>query len=267
MFAQAQIAMQRIDALSRRFDNPGSYLPLTDAEHRHQPIGKIDRIGMRNVRFSFPSPEAGQGFSLGPATFELNAGEITFITGENGGGKTTLMKLLLGLYTPNSGNILLNGSPVTTDQADDYRQSFATIFSDYFLFDELRLPAGVQPEQVISYLERLEIAHKVTMKDGRFTTTDLSTGQRKRLALMHAWVEGRPFLVFDEWAADQDPAFRRVFYTEILPDLRRQGRTVIAISHDDRYFYIADKIITLHDGQVIKDVGDTGAPQVISEAP
>jgi putative ATP-binding cassette transporter len=111
----------------------------------------------------------------------------------------------------------------------------------------------VLPQRALPYLERLEIAHKVSLKNGAFTTTDLSTGQRKRLALVHAYLEGRPVLVFDEWAADQDPTFRHLFYTELLPELRAKGHLLVVISHDDRYFHLADRIITMSAGRIADD--------------
>lgn len=127
-------------------------------------------------------------------------------------------------------------------------------FSDYYLFDDLVQGSATSSlDSAAKYLERLEIAHKVSVKDGVFSTTDLSTGQRKRLALVNAWLEERPVLVFDEWAADQDPAFRRIFYTELLPDLKRLGKTIIVISHDDRYFDIADQLVRLRAGQVVHE--------------
>ena len=125
---------------------------------------------------------------------------------------------------------------------------FTTIFADYYLFDDVVQGDTHIPEDANKYLQRLEIAHKVSVEDGEFTTTDLSTGQRKRLALVNAWLEERPVLVFDEWAADQDPTFRRIFYTELLPDLKRLGKTIIVISHDDRYFDVADRIVRLEGG-------------------
>jgi len=175
------------------------------------------------------------------------------VVGENGGGKTTLIKLLLGLYTPHSGEVLVNGKVVEASSRDDYRQLFTTIFADFFLFEELMDGQHDIPAEAARYLERLEIAHKVGVADGAFTTLDLSTGQRKRLALVHAWLDQRPILVFDEWAADQDPTFRRIFYTELLPDLKRQGRTLIVISHDDRYFDVADQLVRMEQGQLVSE--------------
>lgn len=147
--------------------------------------------------------------------------------------------------------MLRDGSPVLTETRDDYRQLFTTIFSDYYLFEDLIRGEGPVPDVAERYLQRLEVAHKVSVENGVFTTTDLSTGQRKRLALMNAWLEERPVLVFDEWAADQDPAFRHIFYTELLPDLKRLGKTIIVISHDDRYFGIADHLVRLRDGKIV----------------
>ncbi|HWK49940.1 MAG TPA: ATP-binding cassette domain-containing protein, partial [Steroidobacter sp.] len=129
------------------------------------------------------------------------------------------------------------------------------VFADYYLFDEL--PGGAQSaaEQVTAYLHRLKLAHKVGIRDGKFTTTDLSTGQRKRLALINAWLEQRPVLLFDEWAADQDPEFRRLFYMTLLPELKAAGKTIIAVSHDDRYFDVADHIVHMECGRVRMERG------------
>jgi putative ATP-binding cassette transporter len=151
---------------------------------------------------------------------------------------------------------------VGPERRDDYRQLFTTVFSDFYLFEDLaagpdeeqgEASMQVLPQRALPYLERLEIAHKVSLKNGAFTTTDLSTGQRKRLALVHAYLEGRPVLVFDEWAADQDPTFRHLFYTELLPELRAKGHLLVVISHDDRYFHLADRIITMSAGRIADD--------------
>jgi putative ATP-binding cassette transporter len=83
------------------------------------------------------------------------------------------------------------------------------------------------------------------VKDGRLSTTRLSAGQRRRLALLQVFLDRRPVVALDEWAAEQDPIFRRVFYTELLPELQRRGATVVAITHDDRYFHIADRCVTV----------------------
>ncbi|MCP1477774.1 putative ATP-binding cassette transporter [Pseudomonas chlororaphis] len=249
---KAKIAFGRISELSERFSSPEPHL-LLDATEAPKPV--VHSLELRGVSYSPPPVEGSEPFHLGPINLDIKQGDIVFIVGENGCGKTTLIKLLLGLYQPQAGEIRLNGEAVTDLARDDYRQLFTTVFADYYLFDDLVQGGGQQSlDSASQYLDRLEIAHKVSVKDGAFTTTDLSTGQRKRLALVNAWLEGRPVLVFDEWAADQDPAFRRIFYTELLPDLKRLGKTIIVISHDDRYFDIADQLVRMKAGKVITDL-------------
>lgn len=246
---RAKVAFQRIADLSARFATPEPHLHL----ERPAATPAFDgEIALHGVQYSFEAPEGGEAFQLGPVDLRLRRGEMVFIVGDNGSGKTTLIKLLLGLYAPHAGHITLDGRTIGPEQRDDYRQLFTTVFSDFYLFDDLALEAPLHavPEAARPYLERLEIAHKVGVKDGVFTTTDLSTGQRKRLALVHAYLEGRPVLVFDEWAADQDPAFRHLFYTELLPELRAKGHLLVVISHDDRYFHLADRVVTLRGGRI-----------------
>ncbi|WP_422422228.1 cyclic peptide export ABC transporter [Pseudomonas sp. GZD-222] len=250
IISRAQIAFRRIADLAERFSSPEPHL-LLSAEPSPQPA--LERLELRNVQYSFPAVPGSDPFTLGPVNLSIAPGEILFIVGENGCGKTTLIKLLLGLYTPHQGQVLVNGKAVDAQGLDDYRQHFTTIFADYFLFEDLMKDGRTLPADAGQYLERLEIAHKVSVRDGAFTTTDLSTGQRKRLALVSAWLDERPVLVFDEWAADQDPAFRRVFYTELLPDLKRLGKTIIVISHDDRYFDIADHLVRMQAGKVVTE--------------
>ncbi|WP_447793096.1 MULTISPECIES: cyclic peptide export ABC transporter [Pseudomonas] len=248
--SRANIAFKRIADLAEQFSSPEPHLLLSD---KNTPKTVVEHLELRDVHYAFPPVDGSKPFSLGPVNLSIAQGEIVFIVGENGGGKTTLIKLLLGLYAPQGGEIILNGSPVLASNRDDYRQLFTTIFADYFLFDELVQGDQQVPEDANRYLERLEIAHKVSIRDGAFSTTDLSTGQRKRLALLNAWLEERPVLVFDEWAADQDPVFRRIFYTELLPELKYLGKTIIVISHDDRYFDVADQLVRMEAGQVISE--------------
>jgi putative pyoverdin transport system ATP-binding/permease protein len=246
--SRAKIAFRRISELSEQFSSPEPHLLLSDVEPAQRSITSIE---LQDVSYAFPPVEGAQPFRLGPVNLKIQQGDIVFIVGENGCGKTTLIKLLLGLYAPQQGQVRLSGQPVTAEDRDEYRQLFTTIFADYYLFDDVVQGDSHLPQDAQQYLQRLEIAHKVSVRDGKFTTTDLSTGQRKRLALVNAWLEERPVLVFDEWAADQDPTFRRIFYTELLPDLKRLGKTIIVISHDDRYFDVADQLVRLEAGKVV----------------
>jgi len=250
---RAQIAMRRIAELSDRFATAETDLLDDPAD---KVLEHVESIELRGVTYAFGASSAEKPFVLGPIDLRIRRGEIVFIVGENGSGKTTLIKLLLGLYVPDYGLLLRDGMPVVSETRDDYRQLFTTVFSDYYLFDTLLQQGDHRPEIAQRYLDRLELAHKVSVDNGAFSTTDLSTGQRKRLALINAWIEGRPVLVFDEWAADQDPVFRHVFYTELLADLKRLGKTIIVISHDDRYFHCADRVVRLRNGRLDEDDPD-----------
>ena len=188
---------------------------------------------------------------LGPMDLTIHQGELLFIVGGNGSGKTTLAMLLLGLYQPEAGTITLNGVPVTEANLENYRQYFSAVFSDFHLFEQL-LGTDQQAlsDRTTHYIKLFGMAHKVKVIDSKFSTIDLSSGQRKRLALVSSYLEDRPIYLFDEWASDQDPVFKRVFYTELLPDLKARGKTVLIITHDDAYFHLADRIIKLEDGHL-----------------
>ena len=174
-----------------------------------------------------------------------------FLVGGNGSGKTTLAKLLMGLYVPESGEIRVDGQLVTDKTREEYRRLFSAVFADFFLFESL---LGLKTPQLDNraeeYLDRLQLSRKVTIKEGVFSTTDLSQGQRKRLALLTAYLEDRPIYLFDEWAADQDAYFKEIFYLQLLPELKSRGKTAIVISHDDRYYYAGDRLIKLEEGKL-----------------
>ncbi len=247
---QARISFRRILELSAGIGQPDADMPLIQGP-AEGPSAR--EIRLEEVRYGFAGATSGLApFTLGPVDLVLRTGEILFIVGENGAGKTTLVKLLLGLYHPHSGRLLWDGVPVEGEgRLDDYRQLFSTIFSDFFLFDDL--PWEEEPERVQPLLQRLGLGGRLRFQDGRFSTTDLSSGQRKRLALAQVWLDRRPFLVTDEWASDQDPSFRRQFYEDILPELKAAGRGLVVISHDDRYFHVADRILYLTGGRITQE--------------
>ncbi len=198
-----------------------------------------------------------QNFHLGAIDLKFTTDRLIFIVGGNGSGKSTLAKLLTGLYIPEVGEIRLNGKSIDDNNREWYRQHFSVIFPDFFLFVKL-LGTGKDASQLDAqaqdYLKLLQIEHKVQIKDGVLSTTNLSQGQRKRLALLTAYLEDRPIFLFDEWAADQDPVFRDIFYHQLLPDLKERGKLVFAISHDDRYFHVADRVIKLDYGKIESDL-------------
>jgi putative ATP-binding cassette transporter len=212
------------------------------------------RLELRHVTHTYHSDEAEHPFTVGPIDLTLKSGELVFIVGGNGSGKSTLAKLLTGLYVPESGELRLDGEPIVEANREWYRQHFSAIFSDFYLFERL---LGMEitglDEQAQLYLKKLELHKKVDVQAGQFSTTALSQGQRKRLALLAAYLEDRPIYLFDEWAADQDPIFREIFYTQLLAELKQRGKTVLVISHDDHFFHLADRIIKLDYGQIEAD--------------
>lgn len=216
--------------------------------------GDWHTLELRSVSHVYHREGEGENFVLGPLNLSFKPGELVFIVGGNGSGKTTLVKLLTGLYVPEGGKIWLDGRPMEPADREFYRQHFSAVFSDFYLFEELL--GLLDPDldgRAREYLEQLKLSHKVGIVDGKLSTTDLSQGQRKRLGLLTAYLEDRPIYIFDEWAADQDPQFKAVFYLQLLPELRAKGKTVFVITHDDRYYPVADRIIKLDDGQITGD--------------
>lgn len=205
-------------------------------------------LELDNVSFAYKQ-DSSEAFSIGPLSFSVTAGEIVFLVGGNGSGKSTLLKVLAGLYPPDSGRLMVDGVQVTTEGLQRYRELFAAIFADFHLFERLYGLFGVDEQIVSRLLLEMQLADKVRIVDDQWSTLELSTGQRKRLALVVSLLDRKPLLVFDELAADQDPEFRQFLYEQLLPRLKAEGSTVIAATHDDRYFHIADKVIKMEYGK------------------
>jgi putative pyoverdin transport system ATP-binding/permease protein len=249
VFSRASVALDKIQQLGltlasvRAADETG--MEATPGPNSFSKLELVD------ITHAYHREQDDNHFVLGPINLTFQPGELVFIVGGNGSGKSTLAKLLTGLYPPESGEIRIDGRPVTNENRDDYRQVFSAVFVDFYLFDNLLgLHDPRLDEQAGEYLEQLQLSHKVQIAEGRFSTTALSQGQRKRLALLTAYLEDRPFYLFDEWASDQDPVFKEVFYTRLLPELKKRGKAVVVITHDDRYFWAADRIIKLDYGKV-----------------
>jgi len=254
VFSRADIALQHIEKLGLSLASQPSER-MTAA-----PAPEWRTLDLDRVEFHYPPDEGGRGFSVGPISMRLTPGEIVFVTGGNGTGKTTFAKLLTGLYAPDAGEIRLDRTIIGDDNRVAYRQNFSAVFFDFFLFDRfLGIDVAQAGDRIAAYLDELQIAHKVKVRDGSLSTTELSQGQRKRLALLTAYLEDRPIYVFDEWAADQDPVFKDVFYRKLLPELKQRGKAVVVISHDDRYFEIADRVIELQAGKALEPSGDAAA--------
>lgn len=261
VFSRADIALRKVESLGLSLDAQTREPPGGTAPDRAPAFARLE---LRDVAHAYHHEQGEDNFVLGPLNLTLRAGELVFLVGGNGGGKSTLAKIVTGLYPPESGEIRLDGRPVTDANRDDYRQLFSAVFADFYLFESLLgLKTPRLDTRAEEYLSQLHLRHKVKVVDGRLSTTALSQGQRKRLALLTAYLEDRPFYVFDEWAADQDPLFKEIFYRQLLPELRNRGKTILVITHDDRYFHLADRVLKLDYGQLVA----TPKPEVRFDPP
>jgi putative pyoverdin transport system ATP-binding/permease protein len=247
ILGRANASLAKVSALGLAFPP----MPAATA----QPPRALDftrSLRLRGVTHTYFREVDNSVFELGPIDLTLHPGELLFIAGANGSGKTTLAKLLTGLYVSEHGEILVDDVPVRDETRERYRNLFSAVFSDFYLFDP-RL-AAEQPKDLDAranaYISQVHLTHKVQLQQGVFTTTDLSHGQRKRLSLVSAYLEDRPIYLFDEWAADQDPLFKDFFYLHLLPDLKARGKAICVITHDDRYYHLADRLIRLVDGAI-----------------
>ena len=257
----ARVSLDRIEKVMEEFGNLRTVPPLSESAS-HEPFKTLT---LRDVTHSYFHERDERMFSVGPINLTFKPGELVFLVGGNGSGKTTLAKVLTGLYEPEDGVIEVDGKPIGSAERAAYRERFTAVFNDFHLFDALlgiidpndssRAQADARANALVA---KLALDHKVQVVDGAFSTRALSTGQRKRLALVVAYLEDRPFYLFDEWAADQDPAFKAVFYEQLLPELCARGKTVLVITHDDRYFPLADRVLKLDNGSIISET--YGAP-------
>jgi putative ATP-binding cassette transporter len=217
----------------------------------------FDKIEMHGIVFRYTDRFSETAFKIGPIDFSLQPGELVFITGGNGSGKSTFLRVLAGLYPPDSGEIILDGEQVTADTRNRYRALMSAIFFDYHLFQRLYGINELEPGEVDRLLKQFRLSDKTGLSGGEFRTLDLSGGQRRRLALIVSLLEKRPILLLDEWTAEQDPEFRRKFYDELLPDLMRAGATVVVITHDDRYLDELDlpaRKIRMDEGRIVEEI-------------
>ncbi|MDJ0933257.1 cyclic peptide export ABC transporter [Breoghania sp.] len=255
LVGRAEAGLGHVYALEKRLDE-GTSLPVGDAPRENSPFRDFETIELADVTFRYLDAEGNITFTTGPLNLSVRCGETVFLTGGNGSGKSTALKLLCGLYKPGSGRLLCDGVAIGGENRQQFREIFSAIFTDFYLFDRLYGLEDVDAQEVERLIERMELADKVGFEDGRFTARELSTGQRKRLAMIVSLLEDREVYIFDEWAADQDAHFREVFYTELLADFKARGKTIIAVTHDDRYWDRCDRRLSLDLGEILTEDGE-----------
>jgi len=249
VLAQVNVTVDNLQRLEATLDRALAQ----SAGHETSPrvdMSAFNAIRFEGVWFTYRDPDGNATFELGPIDGEVRRGEVLFLVGGNGSGKTSFLKLLTALYWPAHGNIRVDGVPIGPANIQSYRNLFSAIFSDFYLFEKLHGLRNAAPERVNALLASMDLSHKTTFSNGCFSDTQLSTGQRKRLALVVAYVEDKPVYVFDEVAADQDAHFRDYFYETLLLELKKAGKTVVVVTHDDRYYHIADRVLEMDYGKL-----------------
>jgi putative ATP-binding cassette transporter len=265
LFGRANVALRKVENLGVSLTEHSTEACSFDQADKTVSFGRLE---LSRVIHSYHHEQEDSHFVLGPIDLNFQPGELVFLVGGNGSGKSTLAKIIAGLYVPEAGEIRLDGKLVTDENRDEYRQLFAAVFADFYLFENLLgLNGSNLDAQAKEYLERLHLHRKVRIRDGSLSTTAVSQGQRKRLALLTAYLEDRPFYLFDEWAADQDPHFKKVFYTHLLPELKARGKAVLVITHDDHYFDVADRIIKLDYGKLADAPSDIAESSILIDTP
>jgi len=234
-FVQANVASENILRLEKRLEanlSEEELAKINDPYYNVPPLPLEHSITLKDLTFAYPK----NGFRVGPVNLSIEKGKITFISGGNGSGKSTFLKLLTGLYNAQTGSIMVDDTPLTPQNHDAYQTLYSAIFTDFYLFERLYGLDEVDPERVEQLLRTMRIDQKTSIVDGAITDRNLSTGQRKRLALVVALLEDKPVYIFDEVAADQDPQFKKFFYEELLVELKASGKTLVVVTHDDLYF-------------------------------
>ncbi|MEL6970384.1 MAG: cyclic peptide export ABC transporter [Bacteroidota bacterium] len=245
VFNRAAVALKHLAKLKNGLQEISA--PTQTSGEVNSDLSNFSKVKFKDYTFSYGTDM----FSVGPLTLDIARNELIFIFGGNGAGKTTVVNTLLNLYQVQSGHLEVDDHQISLAEVDEVKALFAPVFSDFYLFEEFYGMKDLDESKLGRYLELFELQDKVSLEDGRFSTIDLSMGQRKRLALISAVMEDKPILVLDEWAADQDPYFRKKFYQQILPQIiEQEDKTIIAITHDDRYYHLADKLVKMEYGKL-----------------
>ena len=248
--SKARVAVHNVNLLEQRLDRFRSDVPTAATSA----LQDFTTIRMQAVSFDYIDPEGDPIFRVGPLDVTIRRGEIIFVTGGNGSGKSTFLKVLTALYLPSTGMLWVDNRLIGKPELPSYRALFTAIFADFHLLQKLYGLYDVKEETVQNLLRQFSLDHKTAYVRDHFTNLQLSTGQRKRLAMVVALLEERPIYIFDEWAAEQDPEFRQYFYDQLLPELAARGKTVIAVTHDERYFHVAHRMIKMELGRIESDV-------------
>ncbi len=261
MYTRFMVANKRIKTFMEDFQISDEVEVLAENKEDH----KFHSLQFKNISFDYENENDEKTFALGPIDLTINQGEVLFIVGGNGSGKSTFINVLTGLYTPTKGRVVLNDN-MDLNIKNDLQDSMTAIFTNNHIFshnyDDYQLEGNDEYKEL---LKTMQLDQVVTDDKEESARRKFSKGQSKRMSMIFALLEKKPILILDEWAADQDPYFRKYFYEELIPKLRAEGKTIIAVTHDDAYFHLADRIIKFDYGKIVKDVNVINNKEELAE--
>jgi putative ATP-binding cassette transporter len=247
IYTRLSVANRRINNFLKDFDAVEA-----TAEIQNTTPGVFNSLDFNNISFAYENDAAEKTFALGPINLSVEKGETIFVIGGNGSGKSTFINILTGLYQPSEGEVILNGQ--NSNQKTPTQNLISAVFTDNHIFshnyDDYSLENNKDYQELLKIMELDNVILDDKEESAR---RPFSKGQSKRMSMIFALLEEKPILVLDEWAADQDPHFRKYFYENLLPRLKQEGKTIIAVTHDDAYFKYADRILKFDYGQIVKD--------------
>ncbi|MGZ5041102.1 MAG: ABC transporter ATP-binding protein, partial [Usitatibacter sp.] len=258
----SQVAGQALylDDLFSFFEIRPEIVSPPDARPFPQPLR--EGFVFEGVGFQYPGAER---WAVRDLSFELRAGEVLALVGENGAGKTTIVKLLSRLYDPDEGRILLDGRDLREYELGDLRGNIGVIFQDFVRFhltaaDNIavgRIDARYDRDRIVAAAERAladEVIDRLPMGydqlvGKRFRTgIDLSGGEWQKIAIARAYMRDAQLLILDEPTAALDARAEFEIFQR-FKELSR-GKTAVLISHRFSSVRMADRIVVLGDGKV-----------------
>lgn len=250
------------------------YLAFMDTPHEmicgNNELSQIDTVEFKNVSFRYPN---SSGYALKNVSFFVDAGERVAIIGKNGAGKTTMIKLLLRLYDPTEGTILINGVDIKEYNISVLRRAISILFQDYSTYafsirDNLALGALISDEKIMDALARVGLIEKVMKLPMKLDTpitnqlydggVEFSGGEKQRLALARAYLKNQMLFILDEPTSNLDPFIENAFYEDLLSE---STNTVIVISHRITFTNRMTKIICMKEG----GIAEIGSPTELFE--
>jgi putative ABC transport system ATP-binding protein len=200
--------------------------------------------------------------AVNEVSFTANFGEIFFLVGPSGSGKTTLLSIISGILRPNSGSVLIDNTDIWSlekDQLADFRlHRIGFVFQDYHLFPHLTTVENVAIPLILqqknwdeSLQEALKYLEIVGLQDrAQQAPYKLSGGEQQRVAIARAMVSQPDLLVFDEPTASLDGETGKKIMSFVKEKVLNETRCVLVVTHDDRIFEFADRIMKMEDGKV-----------------